>query len=215
MIPCQYGRDTERSTHKGPYKLFIRNLPLIWNLFGKMWRCNIYFFFDANRYSSVFTRKAIQNKEIGSLWLTSWRDVDTNVRHDIAYKAETNNQAEYTSMLNILKHIRANAPGIRHWLSEATIIGDSQLVINQMTGEYAIKEEGLRPLFLEAVNLVHVLKEEFDIVVRFYWVPRELNNEALDLTARLKDLPSHLPVTAEDIVKGQADAEDQGNGTEP
>ena len=118
-------------------------------------------------------------------------------------------------MLFILKHIRSIAPEVRHWLSEVTIIGDSQLVINQMTGEYAIKEEGLRPLFLEAVNLVHVLKEEFNIVVRFLWVPRELNNEALDLTARLKDLPPHLPVTAEDIMKGRTNEQDQGTGTEP
>ncbi len=159
----------------------------------------------------MFTRKAIQNKEIGSLWLASWRDIEGNVRHDIAYKAATNNQAEYTGMLFILNHIRALAPKIHDWLWEATIIGDSQLVINQMTGEYRVKEEGLKPLFIEAANLVHVLREEFNIVVRFRWVPRELNNEALDLTARLKDLPSHLPVTVEDIVKGQTDGEDQGS----
>ena len=114
-------------------------------------------------------------------------------------------------MLFILNHIRALAPKIHDWLWEATIIGDSQLVINQMTGEYRVKEEGLKPLFIEAANLVHVLREEFNIVVRFRWVPRELNNEALDLTARLKDLPSHLPVTVEDIVKGQTDGEDQGS----
>ena len=55
-------------------------------------------------------------------------------------------------MLFILNHIRALAPKIHDWLWEATIIGDSQLVINQMTGEYRVKEEGLKPLFIEAAE---------------------------------------------------------------
>lgn len=157
---------------------------------------NILYFFDANRYSSIFSDKAIQNKEIGSQWLASWRDSDFHVRHDLLYKAETNNQAEYGSMLFVLHHVydiaQAQLMG-NPWLREVTIIGDSQLVIRQMQGEYKVKEDNLRPLWLEAVNMVHVLEKSLGVTVTFDWVRREINNKALKIEKKIEHLGRHNP----------------------
>lgn len=153
--------------------------------------CNL--FFDANLYASVFSKKALKKPHLADMWLASWRDSDGDVRHDPLYKAKTNNQAEYGAMLMALYHVRdlahqqhdawildATAP----WLKEVTIYGDSQLVIYQLNGQYKVKDEDLKSLWLEAVNLVHVLAHEMDptsVHVKFVWVPREVNNKALGL----------------------------------
>lgn len=143
--------------------------------------CN--FFFDANRYSSVFTKKALKKPELAEMWLATWRDSDGHIRHDLLYKATTNNQAEYGSMLMALNHVYAIAQAqlMEHsWLEEVTIYGDSQLVIYQLNGQYKVKDSDLKPLWLEAINLVHVISH-MNVVVKFAWVPREYNNEALGL----------------------------------
>lgn len=151
------------------------------------------FWFDANKYSSIFTKNAIKKPELGKHWLASWRDIEGLVHHDILYKAETNNQAEYGSMLMVLHHIRSWTDYMEHeddhniWLEEAIIYGDSQLVINQMTGKYKVKEEDLKNLWIEGISLVHVLKADFGIDVKFRWVKRDINNEALGLKGKIKD----------------------------
>jgi ribonuclease HI len=55
----------------------------------------------------------------------------------------TNNVAEYRAMLLGIE--RAQALGA----SEVELIGDSQLVVRQVKGEYRVKDEGLRPLHAE------------------------------------------------------------------
>jgi ribonuclease HI len=153
----------------------------------------VIFFFDSNLYCSVFTKNAIKNPDLAKKWLATWRDVDGRIHHDILHLAETNNQAEYGSMLMILRHLRSWVDKLDYdndhnvWLEEAIIYGDSQIVIYQMTGRYRVKESDLQLLWAEATNLVHVLKEEFGIIVRFRWVGRDINNEALNLKGRLTE----------------------------
>lgn len=161
------------------------------------------FFFDANRYSSIFADKTIQNKELGSQWLASWRDIDYNVRHDLLYSIKTDkiegtsNQAEYGSMLFVLNHIYNHAQkqiaagsfsvhNELNWLTEATICGDSQLVIYQMNGLYKVKDQGLKPLWLEALNLTHILRKQLGVDVSFKWIPRKINNKALKIEKKLQ-----------------------------
>ncbi|HEY8001046.1 MAG TPA: ribonuclease HI family protein [Solirubrobacterales bacterium] len=55
----------------------------------------------------------------------------------------TNNVAEYRAMLLGIE--RAQALGA----SEVELIGDSELVVRQVKGEYRVKDEGLRPLHAE------------------------------------------------------------------
>src|SRR5271157_4648249 len=161
------------------------------------------FFFDANRYSSVFSKKSIQNKEIGSQWLATWRDIDGNIRHDILYKAETNNQAEYGSMIFVLWDLYQLAQKKKiDWLREAVIYGDSQLVIFQMLSKYKVEEPGLLPLWMEAINLVHVLRTSHNIVVQFGWIPRDKNNRALNLLRKLPGDINDLPKEEEGSING-------------
>lgn len=134
----------------------------------------------------MFSKNAIHNPNLASVWLATWRDTDGIIHHDLLHTATTNNQAEYGSMLRILHHIRARVDKLP-WLTEAVVWGDSQLVVNQMNGLYQVKEEQLKPLFAEAANLVIVLKQEFNITVRFRWIRRELNNQALKLRGRINE----------------------------
>jgi ribonuclease HI len=118
------------------------------------------------------------------------------------YKAETNNQAEYGGMIFVLRDLYQLAQkGQLNWLEEAIVYGDSQLVIYQMLAKYKVEEPGLLPLWMEAINLVHVLKANHGIVVKFDWVPRDKNNRALNLLHKLpgdvNDLPKEGSVNGE------------------
>jgi ribonuclease HI len=57
----------------------------------------------------------------------------------------TNNVAEYRAVLRGLE--RAAALGAR----EVELIGDSELVVRQLTGAYKVKHPALRPLYSEAM----------------------------------------------------------------
>lgn len=60
----------------------------------------------------------------------------------------TNNVAEYRALIVGLEE--AKKLGVRN----LRVLGDSELVIKQMLGEYRVKNETLRPLFLEAQRLL-------------------------------------------------------------
>jgi len=79
----------------------------------------------------------------------------------------TNNQAEYTALIEGLK--KALELGAR----EVEIFSDSELLVNQLLGKYKIKNTGIRLLYSEVVKLVGFL-ESFKISL----VPREQNQEA-------------------------------------
>jgi ribonuclease HI len=52
----------------------------------------------------------------------------------------TNNVAEYRALLLAIERGRA------HGATEVELIGDSELVVRQVRGEYRVKDAGLRPL---------------------------------------------------------------------
>ena len=92
----------------------------------------------------------------------------------------TNNEAEYRALLLGLE--RARALGA----AEVTIVNDSQLVARQLTGEYRVKKDDLRPLHAAATKAVSDFERW---TVRS--VPREQNeiadalvNAAIDARAR-------------------------------
>ena len=88
----------------------------------------------------------------------------------------TNNIAEYEALVRALEHARKlGARRLR-------VFSDSELLVRQMTGEYQVKNEGLRPLFEQAA----ALRRQFEVVTIRH-VPRAQNsradrlcNEALD-----------------------------------
>ena len=80
----------------------------------------------------------------------------------------TNNVAEYEGLLAGLRAARdidAHA--------DVEVRMDSKLVVEQMSGNWKVKHEGLRPLASEAASLVRSLG-----TVRFGWIPREQNRDA-------------------------------------
>ena len=79
----------------------------------------------------------------------------------------TNNIAEYNGLIAALQW------AVDHNLDAITVKGDSLLIIEQMRGNYKVKNEGLKPLHMRARMLVMQIGN-----VRFEHVPREMNKDA-------------------------------------
>jgi ribonuclease HI len=89
---------------------------------------------------------------------------------------ETNNVAEYMGLILGLK--RAKAMGIK----DLEVLADSELVVKQVNGEYAVKAEHLQPLHAEAVALY----KSFD-QIELRHIPREENDAADAMSNRAID----------------------------
>ena len=79
----------------------------------------------------------------------------------------TNNVAEYTGLIAALQ-----------WAADSDVTamavkGDSLLIVEQMRGNYKVKNEGLKPLHMKARMLVMQIGN-----VSFAHVPREKNKDA-------------------------------------
>ncbi|GAA3467734.1 bifunctional RNase H/acid phosphatase [Nonomuraea roseola] len=113
--------------------------------------------------------------------------MDARDRQVLAEAAEaigvaTNNVAEYKGLI-------AGLASVLDLAGEGAAVEvrmDSKLVIEQMAGRWKIKNEGLRPLAIEAQALVRRLR-----VTGWTWIPRERNkhadrlaNEAMDAAAK-------------------------------
>lgn len=97
----------------------------------------------------------------------------------------TNNVAEYEAMLWGMRAARALGA------TSLLVRADSELVVKQMLGQYRVKNEGLKPLFLRAQELRRAFER-----VEFEHVPREANveadalaNEAMDTGMDVGDAP--------------------------
>lgn len=88
----------------------------------------------------------------------------------------TNNVAEYKGLLLGLE--AAKELGAR----EVEVRADSQLLIRQLKGEYAVKHAGLKPLHAEALRLLRAF-DRFDL----QHVPREENALADEMSNRAID----------------------------
>ena len=126
--------------------------------------------------------------------MATWRDINGDIHHDLLPHATTNNQAEYGAVLQVLKHLRnvTSCQSYPHnacnaWLERAIIYGDSQLVIYQLSGKYKVSEAELKPLWMEALTIAKLLKDEHSVYVEFKWIPRETNNMVLGIAHRLKE----------------------------
>jgi len=79
----------------------------------------------------------------------------------------TNNVAEYKALIAALQQAKKMGG------TQVEIRADSELMIRQLNGRYKIKSEGLKPLYIEATQLL----TKFE-TVSLKHVPRELNAEA-------------------------------------
>jgi len=88
----------------------------------------------------------------------------------------TNNVAEYRGLVaGLRKALELHVP-------EVEVVSDSELLVKQMRGEYRVKNEGLRALFVEASTLARRLESvEYRHVKRAHnELADRLVNEALD-----------------------------------
>jgi ribonuclease HI len=87
-------------------------------------------------------------------------------------KGMTNNVAEYKALIAVLEEIRK-----RHLHNEEIIIkSDSQLLVNQMNGNWKVKSKLIYPLYREAK------KRTVNYNLKIKWIPRELNEEADEMS---------------------------------
>lgn len=88
----------------------------------------------------------------------------------------TNNIAEYTAVIHALTHAK-ELGGKR-----IEVRADSELMVNQLTGAYQVKNPGLKPLYDQVVKL----RREFDGVA-FKHIRRESNKRADELCNEAMD----------------------------
>ena len=88
----------------------------------------------------------------------------------------TNNVAEYTGLILGLK--RAKAMGIK----ELDVFSDSELLVRQLAGDYAVKADHLKPLHDEAQALLKAFPE-----VHVAHIPRGQNAQADEMSNRAID----------------------------
>lgn len=86
----------------------------------------------------------------------------------------TNNKAEYIALFVLISHLVKMNPDY------VKIMGDSQLVIKQVLGEWQVKNEELKTHYDAIVALLPKLKK-FDLV----WVRRDQNKDADRLSKRI------------------------------
>ncbi|MBI4415223.1 MAG: ribonuclease HI family protein [Candidatus Kerfeldbacteria bacterium] len=88
----------------------------------------------------------------------------------------TNNQAEYEALVEGLRRAK------KHGATSVACFLDSELLVEQMSGRYKVKNKELASLFVKAWNL----KTEIGNVT-FRHIPRELNKEADHLVNKAID----------------------------
>ena len=81
---------------------------------------------------------------------------------------KTNNQAEYTGLIKALEEAKIHVTKETHLL----IQGDSELIMKQLKGEYAVKSPKLLPLYQQVRLLLK--GKSWDCT----WIPREDNKKA-------------------------------------
>ena len=85
----------------------------------------------------------------------------------------TNNVAEYKAVIFALKKAKHLVGGDKALETEIEIRSDSELIVSQLKGEYKIKDDELKPLFIDVWNLRQDFKS-----VEFKLIPREENKIA-------------------------------------
>jgi ribonuclease HI len=80
----------------------------------------------------------------------------------------TNNVAEYIAAIRALEWLAQQG-----YTSDVVLVGDSQLVIRQMQGEYEVRAEHLKAYHEHLTRLLRKFRR-----VEFRWVPREQNDRA-------------------------------------
>jgi len=96
------------------------------------------------------------------------RNTEETIVRDVRVKSH--NEAEYLAILEALKYIEENIPGI----DGIAVYSDSQVVVKQLRREYNVAAENLRELAMKIWDIVSEFKKSMKFI-EFHWVPRNLN----------------------------------------
>ena len=119
-------------------------------------------------YVIIFDGGAIGNpgKGYGSYLLDS--PAGRRIRNAVEYPGRmTNNQAEYQTLIDALGHL-LELLGDRASSEIVRLEGDSQLVLSQLSGAWKVRNQKLKKLHAEAMELLQKFAG-----VQFAWHPRE------------------------------------------
>ncbi len=110
-----------------------------------------------------------------------WDSRNAAIVLDEELPGTTNNEAEYAAIIAALERAREDG------LAQVLVRSDSQLCVNQIKGQWQIKEERLRPLRDRAARLLKASGG------RIEWVPREANHAGIYLEKTKDRRPRPLP----------------------
>ncbi len=102
------------------------------------------------------------------------RHEDSGLAVPPGHERATNNVAEYVAAICALEWLARHGH-----TGELRVLGDSELVIKQMHGDYRVRAEHLLPYHERLVQLARGFRK-----VEFVWVPREENTRADELSKR-------------------------------
>lgn len=156
---------------------------------------------NRNRSITIYFDGSVEPTNPGGVIGYGWWGV-TDEGHEtenfgVAFKggaSATNNVAEYIALINSIIWC------VDNWKSEdigkVLFRGDSQLVINQMSGEWRARHANLKPVVAIANMLIDRLRQHY-IVVEFEWIPRKQNKRADRLANKVIDdaLDDRRPLT--------------------
>ncbi len=91
--------------------------------------------------------------------------------------SKTNNEAEYTALLNALIDLETYLIMTTETDKNILVMGDSNLVIQQVKGLWKINAENLKPIYNEIQKKKENFKKE-GYKIEFMYIPREQNKHA-------------------------------------
>jgi ribonuclease HI len=97
----------------------------------------------------------------------------------------SNNVAEYAGVLHILKYLSSRPP------RRVTIHGDSNLVINQLSGKWRVRKGLYLSIAIETKELLAYLRG-LGWQITCCWIPREQNEECDALSKKTADKPDSI-----------------------
>jgi|SRR6478752_890661 len=112
------------------------------------------------------------NMGIGAYILVHGKEIYTHSNYILANSENSNNVAEYMALEKILQYLQSNDLKSK----EIWIYGDSNLVIQQMSGKWKVKNGLYKESALRCKELALRLKTKHNL--NYKWIPRELNERA-------------------------------------
>jgi ribonuclease HI len=90
----------------------------------------------------------------------------------------TNNEAEYNGLVKGLEKVYELSKNVNNKINKLYVLGDSELVINQVLGIYRVNAKNLKDYHEKATTLITRLELDMKIELIIRHVRRELNGEA-------------------------------------